>query len=80
MVDGASGAPLAFEFLAPTRDAERLALAYARTLARLGIAMRVRTVDSTQYQRRTQSYDFDMIQAAWVGSLSPGNEQNFRWS
>ena len=32
------GAPLAFEFLAQTRQQERLMLSYARTLERLGIA------------------------------------------
>src|SRR5690606_9268721 len=33
-----------------------------------------------QYQQRLTNYDYDMIQNTWVSSLSPGNEQIFRWS
>ena len=39
--------------------------------------MDVRTVDSSQYQERLLSYDFDMIKRYWRVSLSPGNEQQF---
>jgi len=76
----AAGTPLTFEILTKTRDQERLALAFKRSLARLGIDVSIRTVDSAQYQRRLQGFDFDMIQYFWPASLSPGNEQNFRWS
>ena len=58
---------------------ERLALAFARDLARAGIKAGVRTVDAVQYDRRRQTYDFDMIQYYWSESLSPGNEQYFYW-
>jgi len=66
--------------LAATREQERLLLTYARTLKRAGIEASVRFVDSAQYQRRKQTYDFDMIQNRWGASLSPGNEQTFRWA
>ena len=49
-------------------------------MERLGIKVSVRVVDSAQYQSRLTSYDYDMIQNTWVSSLSPGNEQLFRWS
>ena len=74
------GSPLTFEFLAQTRQQERLMLSYARTLERLGIAVRIRQVDPSQYWSRLKSYDFDMIQWSWGASLSPGNEQINRWS
>ena len=74
------GSPLTFEFLAQTRQQERLMLSYARTLERLGIAVRIRQVDPSQYWSRLKSYDFDMIQWGWGASLSPGNEQINRWS
>jgi len=74
------GSPLSFEFLAQTRQQERLILSYARTLERLGIAVRIRQVDSAQYWSRLKNYDFDMIQWTWGASLSPGNEQINRWS
>ena len=74
------GSPLTFEFLAQTRQQERLMLSYARTLERLGIAVRIRQVDPSQYWSRLKNYDFDMIQWSWSASLSPGNEQINRWS
>jgi peptide/nickel transport system substrate-binding protein len=80
MVHTATRRPLAFEFLAASRGQERLVLAYARTLERLGIRLRLRQVDSAQYWSRIKSFDFDMIQWTWPASLSPGNEQLNRWS
>jgi peptide/nickel transport system substrate-binding protein len=79
LVDKRTGEPLAFEILAATRAEERLLLTYARALKQVGIDARIRQVDSAQYQRRKQIYDFDMIQQDWAVSLSPGNEQSFRW-
>jgi peptide/nickel transport system substrate-binding protein len=80
MVRAATGEPLAFEFLVNTRENERIALAYQRTLERVGIKMGVRLVDSSQYQGRITTFDYDMILGGWGGTLSPGNEQNNRWS
>ena len=74
-----TGVPFSFEILATTRAEERLLLTYARALQEVGIEARIRQVDSAQYQRRKQTYDFDMIQYDWPVSLSPGNEQSFRW-
>ncbi len=84
LVDGVmksakDGKPLAFEFLATTKEQERLALAYSRILERLGITMSIRTVDSAQYWERRKTMDFDMMKMSWSASLSPGNEQYSRW-
>jgi peptide/nickel transport system substrate-binding protein len=79
LVNAATGEPFTFEILAATRAQERLLLTYARALKQVGIDARIRQVDSAQYQRRKQTYDFDMIQYFWPVSLSPGNEQSFRW-
>jgi len=80
LVHTATGKPLKFEFLTMSRAQERLALAFQRTLSVAGIDMSVRQVDATQYWDRLKQYDYDMIQFFWSASLSPGNEQNFRWS
>lgn len=80
LIDQKSGASLTFEILANNSAQEALLLTYARSLEPLGIAARVRVVDSAQYQERISSYDYDMIQNTWQSSLSPGNEQLFRWS
>jgi peptide/nickel transport system substrate-binding protein len=79
LVNSKTGQPFTFEFLANTRDQERLALAFSRNLKRAGIATNVRLVDATQFEQRRLTYDFDMIEYRWEQSLSPGNEQSFYW-
>lgn len=76
----ASGRQLRFEILAGSPIQERLLSSFANDLGRVGIAARVRIVDAAQYQARIKSYDYDMMQNTWPASLSPGNEQLFRWS
>ena len=75
----ASGRPLSFEILTTTRDQERLALAFVRSLRRADIDASVRSIDATQFERRRIAFDFDMMQYRWEQSLSPGNEQFFYW-
>ncbi len=73
------GVPLNFEILTRSVAEERLGIAYKRTLERLGIGVTIRTVDDAQYQKRLQTFDYDMILGAYSGSLSPGYEQYARW-
>src|SRR3954452_7533610 len=47
-----TGAPLAFEILVSTRDQERIALAFAGSVKRAGIAATVRVVDPVQFDQR----------------------------
>jgi peptide/nickel transport system substrate-binding protein len=75
----AGGKPVSLEMLAATRAHERLMLSYSRNLRQIGIDARVRLVDSAEYEARKRTFDFDVIQATWAASLSPGNEQAFRW-
>lgn len=79
VLKNASGEPFRFEILVRTKDQERIAIAYARDLARAGIDARIRLVDTVQFDARLMSYDFDMTQYMWDNSLSPGNEQSFYW-
>ncbi|MGH6761589.1 MAG: extracellular solute-binding protein [Phyllobacterium sp.] len=73
------GKPFQFELLTRSVAEERLGLAFKRTLERLGISITVRTVDDAQYQKRLQTFDYDMILGALAASLSPGTEQWRRW-
>lgn len=75
----ATGEALSFEITVTSRPQERLALNYAKSLERLGIAVSVRLIDDVQYWRRLSAFDFDMIQWTWPASASPGNEQVGRW-
>ncbi|MBI1206440.1 MAG: ABC transporter substrate-binding protein [Azospirillum sp.] len=74
LVDPA-GTPFAFEILLNQPADEKIALEFARALARLGITARVRSVDSAQFQARLDSFDYDMVLFRWISTLSPGNEQ-----
>lgn len=76
---GPDGKPLQFEIMTQSLEEEKIALAYQRSLARIGIEAEVRTVDDTQYQNRLTSFDYDMIIGKLKASLSPGNEQLNRW-
>ena len=52
---------------------------YQQALAKIGIAMTVRTVDSSQFVQRVRTRDFDMVYTGWAQSNSPGNEQLDFW-
>ncbi|OCJ04293.1 bicyclomycin resistance protein [Rhizobium sp. AC44/96] len=76
----ASGRPLIFEIMTQNTDQEKLAVSYQRSLQLLGIGASIRTVDDSQYQSRTSSFDYDVIVKSYTSSLSPGIEQLGRWS
>ncbi len=73
------GQPFVFEMLLVQPDFERVVLPFQRNLARLGITMNVRMVDTSQYLERLRGFDFDMIVSSFPQSLSPGNEQRSFW-
>ena len=76
-----NGAGQAFEieFLLVSPLFERVVLPYVSQLELLGIKSSVRTIDSAQYERRVQAFDYDCIVGSWGQSLSPGNEQRNFW-
>ncbi|MEO1160673.1 MAG: extracellular solute-binding protein [Pseudomonadota bacterium] len=78
-LESSNGEGLSFEITVANRPQERIALAWQRMLRTIGVDMTIRQVDSAQFQRRLQTYDFDMIPFTWSNSLSPGNEQAFYW-
>ena len=71
----AQGQRFEFEILLQGATFERVALPYVQWLERLGMAVRVRTVDPAQYQKRMDEFDYDMTIDSMGQSLSPGNEQ-----
>jgi microcin C transport system substrate-binding protein len=71
--------PMKVEFLLVSPLFERVVQPFARNLERLGIDSTIRIIDSAQYERRTQGFDYDVIVAGWQQSHSPGNEQRSYW-
>ncbi len=45
----------------------------------MGVTARVRTVDPAQYEKRMETFDYDMAVVAFGQSQSPGNEQREFW-
>ncbi len=80
LVNEETGTPFAFEMMLSTPTWERIVLPFGKNLEKLGIEMSVRTVDTSQYRRRLDTYDFDVIVNTFRQSQSPGNEQRNFWS
>ncbi|MEO5335806.1 MAG: extracellular solute-binding protein [Magnetospirillum sp. WYHS-4] len=76
----AAGKPFEFEILLVSPLFERIALPFVGNLERLGVKARVRTIDSAQYVRRAETFDYDMVVMTWGQSESPGNEQRNYWT
>ncbi len=74
-----AGRPFGFEILVQNAEQQRIALSYQRTLGRIGAAVLIRLVDDAQFQLRKQRFDYDVLIASLVASLSPGAEQRNRW-
>ena len=79
LVNAETGRQMTFEILYASPDLERIVLPFIHNLQRLGIDVRPRFVDPSQYVNRLRSFDFDMILAGWGESESPGNEQRSFW-
>lgn len=75
----ASGLEMRFEILLREPLFERVTLPFIKNLKRLGIQATARTVDTAQYQRRTDHFDFDVVVHRVPQSASPGNEQRLFW-
>ena len=76
----AAGEQFKFELLLADPQFERIVLPYAENLKRLGMDVNVRTVDTSQYQKRMEKFDYDMTIDTFGQSESPGNEQRDYWS
>ncbi|MGP1449920.1 MAG: extracellular solute-binding protein [Wolinella sp.] len=79
LVNLKTGKHFSFELLLSSPAMERVALPFKKNLAALGIEMKIRLVDLTQYINRVRDFDYDMIVGAIGQSLSPGNEQRYFW-
>ncbi|MBF0462357.1 MAG: ABC transporter substrate-binding protein [Magnetococcales bacterium] len=74
-----SGQPFKIEMLLQSPAFERVMTPYAANLKKLGVELNYRTVDLSLYQRRMDTFDYDMIVNTFPQSQSPGNEQRDMW-
>ena len=75
-----TGEKFVIEFLFRQASLEKIILAYKKTLERVGIELKPRLIDTAQWVKRLEEFDFDMTSQVIVQSLSPGNEQRNRFS
>ena len=68
-----------FEILLRSPAFERIVLPFRDNLEKLGMSVTVRTIDTAEYQKKIETFDFDMIVQNFSQSLSPGNEQRSFW-
>ncbi|TDI62824.1 MAG: ABC transporter substrate-binding protein [Alphaproteobacteria bacterium] len=84
VVDGVlvnpDGEPLEIEFLDLGESFIRVVNPYIENLKRLGIRATARIVDSAQYQRRMEDFDFDITTRRFVMRQTPGIDQRNMWS
>ena len=73
------GVIFSLDVLLVQKGFDRILAPYARNLKKLGIEMNYRTVDSSLYKRRIDTYDFDMVVTSYPASMSPGNELKSRF-
>jgi microcin C transport system substrate-binding protein len=74
-----TGQQMKIEFLLVSPLFERIVQPYLANLGRLGIKGSIRLVDSAQYTRRLNVFDYDIIVTTFAQSDSPGNEQRDFW-
>jgi microcin C transport system substrate-binding protein len=74
-----TGEQMNIEFLIVSPLFERIIQPYLRNLNRLGITGSIRLVDSAQYTRRLNNFDYDVVVGNFGQSESPGNEQRDYW-
>jgi len=78
-VNKKTGVKLEFEILLSSPIFERIVLPFSKNLEKLGVKTRARTVESAQYRRRLDTFDYDVVVGNWGQSMSPGNEQRDFW-
>lgn len=70
-----TGEKFEIEFLFRQASLEKIALAYKKTLERIGIDLKPRLIDTAQWVKRLEEHDFDMTSQVMSQTMSPGNEQ-----
>ena len=80
LTHGQTGQVLTIELLLSRPSYERVLGPVQQSLLRLGIQSRIRTVDTSQYWKRLQEFDFDIVVRSWRQYDSPGNEQRNYWT
>jgi microcin C transport system substrate-binding protein len=80
LINPETGKAVKMEFLLYEPTFERVIAPFIKNLKKLGIDARIRVVDSSQYIKRIEDYDFDITVNWFTEGSSPGNEQINYWT
>ncbi len=80
MTNVKTGQPFVFELLANSPVTERIAIPLQRNFKRLGITMKIRMVDTTQYIKRLRDRDFDMVSSRFFANAYPSPDLMIVWN
>jgi microcin C transport system substrate-binding protein len=70
----AKGQAMVLEYMDSNEGGVRTITPWMRSLEKLGITLRFRSVDFALYQQRLQKFDFDITSMAFQGTHNPGQE------
>ncbi|PNI01355.1 ABC transporter substrate-binding protein [Vibrio diazotrophicus] len=80
MVNAKTGEPMTFELLIYNPTTERIAIPLQKNLKLMGIEMKIRTVDNTQYIKRLRDRDFDMVSSSYFANPFPSSNLMIVWN
>jgi len=79
LINPYNGQPVEIEFMLVSPSFERVVAPFIRSLKKLGIKSTIRTVDTSQYIKRMEEFDFDIMVKWFTQGAAPGNEQLNYW-
>ncbi|MCK6264705.1 extracellular solute-binding protein [Vibrio sp. ZSDE26] len=80
MTNVETGQPFEFEMLIYSPTTERIAIPVQKNMKRMGIDMKIRTIDTTQYVKRWRDRDFDMVSATYSANPYPSPNLMIIWN
>ncbi|GAB3412224.1 extracellular solute-binding protein [Erwinia aphidicola] len=80
LVNVKTGQPFRFELLLRSGGNDQWVLPFQHNLARIGITMNVRQVDSSQYLARLRKRDFDMLPTRYLAFATPDAQLQIVWA
>lgn len=80
LVNIKTGQPFAFELLLRSGGNDQWVLPFQHNLARIGITLNLRQVDSSQYLARLRKRDFDMLPSHYLAFATPDTNLQIVWA
>ncbi|KAA8601139.1 ABC transporter substrate-binding protein [Vibrio cyclitrophicus] len=80
MTNEKTGKPMSFELLIYSPTTERIATPVQKNLKRMGIEMKIRTIDTTQYIKRLRDRDFEMVSSSFSANPYPSPNLMIVWN